>query len=191
MNTNIKNRILIATPFDAGNVRAELLVDMGAVTDQRHVVGDQKQPKDTTELKFDEIKKQYDSVSKGRKILAKERDAGEKGTPQQVRWKDLYDEDANTCAIRLSYALNNAGYKIPEHTTSENRTTWTSNIDKSHEYILGADEMGAYLLEKLGEPTFHLELATPDNYEEFVEKVESMDGMKGIIYIDAHDQEKI
>lgn len=63
-----------------------------------------------------------------------------------------------------------------------------NNNNKPYQYILGADEMGNYLKDNLGAPTFYLAIATKENIEEFVAKVEKYNGFKGFIYINALNQ---
>ncbi len=132
---------------------------------------------------YDRIESNYEKD--GQMILEWEFEAGKEGSYSKSRWEDLYGED--TCAIRLSYALNHAGYKIPEHTTFNKRSTWTSNLDPTHEYILSADEMGSYLKRLLGTPTFTSNgiIEDDDHLEKFIDKFDQYTEYGGLIYIDS------
>lgn len=127
---------------------------------------------------------------KGQDILRKEYNAGKDGTNSKNRWKELYGKD--TCAIKLSWALNHAGYIIPEHETINGRSTWTSNINSDYEYILGADEMGHYLKSQLGVPTFKSNgaITSDKQLEEFIEEIEKWKDYAGLIYLDAKNHKE-
>ncbi|KPE51752.1 T6SS effector amidase Tae4 family protein [Chryseobacterium indologenes] len=136
---------------------------------------------------YDKIKKNYQKD--GQLILKKEYNAGTSG-PMKDRWKSLFGE--NTCAIKLSWALNNAGYYIPEHTTSNKRSTWTGNINSKHQYILSADEMGTYLKQKLGTPTLKSDgpIKSDDELDTFIAETKKWKSYGGIIYLDSHNYEE-
>lgn len=137
-----------------------------------------------TKWDYSKIKTNF-KLHGGQDILKLEYEAGKKDTNSKNRWKGLYGE--NTCAIRLSYALNNAGYVIPEHKTKQGRFTWTSNINAKHQYILSADEMGFYLSQKLGSPSIQTDgpVTKDSEIDALMKKFEKWKGYKGIIYLDS------
>ncbi|GHV19587.1 hypothetical protein FACS1894169_16250 [Bacteroidia bacterium] len=96
----------------------------------------------------------------------------------------------NTCAIKLSYALNESGYIIPKKLATQKRDTQAGSKDRngtSYNYILGSEEMGDYLKAKLGTADYKLIGVTQDNYKEFVKKIEAIEDFKGFIYMKAND----
>lgn len=132
---------------------------------------------------YSKIEENYEKD--GQSILHAEYEAGKEGTNSKERWKKIFG--VNTCAIKLSRALNHAGYYIPDEKTVEGRYPYTSNINAKHNYILGADEMGAYLKKALGKPT--LKSDGPINSDEqldlFIQKIEKWEDYKGILYLDS------
>jgi hypothetical protein len=138
---------------------------------------------------YNTIKSKFTSHS-GEEILKLEFEAGKDGTSSKQRWKDLYGE--NTCAIRLSYALNNAGYIIPEHKTKNNRLTWNGNINSKHQYILSADEMGYYLGKKLGTPSIATSgpVTKDSEIDDLMKEFEKWSDYKGIIYLDSKNHKE-
>jgi hypothetical protein len=141
----------------------------------------------STKWDYDKIEEAY--ITDGQAILKKEYNAGSSGNSKE-RWKSLYGE--NTCAIKLSYALNNAGYIIPEHKTLNNRTTWSGNINKKHQYILSADEMGHYLKTTLGRPTFKSNgpIKSDTELETFIDEIIKWKNYGGLIYLDSKNHKE-
>lgn len=120
--------------------------------------------------------------------MEKEYQAGKSRSKEKQRWKDLIDNKANTCAIRLSYALNNAGYIIKEHKTNSGTTTWTSNLNSKHEYILSADDMGYYLKNQLGIATIKSGgiIKSDAQLEAFIDDIaDNWKNYKGLLYLDS------
>ena len=161
-----------------------------AVTDTVEVLSSPEPENKTIGSKkwdYDKIKEFYNSD--GQSILRQEYNAG-KIEDRKERWKDLYGK--NTCAIKLSYALNNAGYIIQEHKTKNNRLTWSGNINSRHQYILSADEMGAYLKTQLGSPTFKSNgpITSDESLETFVNEVTKWKNYGGIIFLDSKNHKE-
>ncbi|KXH80533.1 T6SS effector amidase Tae4 family protein [Chryseobacterium kwangjuense] len=136
---------------------------------------------------YDKIEENY--IKDGQRIVQKEHKAG-KSEKARNNWNILFGKD--TCAIKLSWALNNAGYVIPEHKTSNNRVTLSGNINPKHQYILGADEMGTYLKQKLGTPTFKSDgpIKSDEALENFIKKIEGWKDYGGIIYLDSKNHKE-
>lgn len=123
--------------------------------------------------------------SEGQTIVQAEHEAATKEGWKKNRWTKKYV--LNTCGVRLSTALNASGYKIPEHDLGNNRWTWTSNLNPENEYIVSADEMGAYLNQQLGTPTLATRgpVRKKSSLTEFVDALGKWSGYKGLIYLDA------
>lgn len=139
---------------------------------------------------FAQLESVYPFPEKGQSIVQAEHAAATKEGWSKNRWTTEYV--LNTCAVRLSVALNKSGYSIPEHDLGNNRRTWTSNQDPSNEYIVSADDMGKYLRAQLGSPSLSSG-GTIRNKSILVHYLEALDrwnGFKGIVYLDAKNHGK-
>ncbi len=82
----------------------------------------------------------------------KRRRNGQKIINQEDALKEFRDTDptTNTCAIRFSYAVNDAGYPIPKKGTGTR--VWAGKEGDQGNYIVGATEVKTYL-SKIESPT--------------------------------------
>ncbi|WOI21617.1 T6SS effector amidase Tae4 family protein [Nonlabens ulvanivorans] len=102
----------------------------------------------------------------------------------------LANKDTNTCAIRMSDALNGAGYSIPSSKdTPADVRIQTGNDNDSGNFILDAVSMGNYL-EDIEAPTLSLtNLNSDEKIEDAMKQINSLgDDFKGIIVLSAGDR---
>ena len=136
-------------------------------------IGDPQKQK-VTDYDYDKIESNY--IKDGQKILEEE----------EV-FKDLRGKGTNTCAIKLSYALNAAGYTIPAK-SKKGIKIWKG--DKGN-YILTAKGMYEYLA-SIEAPTYSSgEITTKEQVDEAIKKLhEKADNMKAIVVLIAGDPSK-
>lgn len=91
----------------------------------------------------------------------------------------------NTCAIRMSYAMNQAGYPIPQPGELPGNIHAVTDAD-GESYIYSALDMEQYLLQTYGKPDIYFLKVTEDNLEE-VEA--ALEGATGIIHLRAGNSE--
>jgi len=143
-------------------------------------------PKLKINWNYDLLQENY--IKDGQIIVKSEYAAGAEGSSFKERWSTLFGED--TCAIRLSYTLNKSKYNIPEFKTINGRLTWSSNIYEDYQYILGAKEMGAYLLKTLGGPSLKSNgpITSEQEVKLFISQLKALKNYGGIIFLDSLNQ---
>ena len=101
----------------------------------------------------------------------KRRGNGQKIINQEEVLKEFRNTDppTNTCAIRFSYAVNDAGYPIPKKGTGTR--VWAGKEDDKGNYIVGATEVKTYLSE-IEEPTVvKKNIKTTKDVDELIEEI--------------------
>jgi hypothetical protein len=114
--------------------------------------------------------------SDGQKII---KDNG--GTDPNKSLKQF--EGQNTCAIRMSYALNSAGYCIAKPSELPSNIHAVTGTD-GKSYIYRQEDMGNYLRTMYGDPDITCLEVTPQNY---LDVMEQLKGLNGIIQFIAGD----
>ena len=134
--------------------------------------GDPQQTK-ITDYDYDKI--EYNYEKDGQKILQ-----------QEKCLNYLAGKNTNTCAIRLSYALNGAGYKIPAKSPGV-RIQRGSKGDKGN-YILTAEGMYKYL-STIEKPSYSSKpITTKEEADEVINKLHEYDNIKAIVVLIAGDK---
>ena len=98
-------------------------------------------------------------------------------------------EGTNTCAIRMSDAMNNAGYDIPssQSTPADVRIQNGNDVDSGN-FILDAVSMGNYF-EDIESPTLSFDnLNTPEKISDAMDQINELGDFKGIIVLTAGDR---
>ncbi|MFN6329122.1 MAG: T6SS effector amidase Tae4 family protein [Chitinophagales bacterium] len=122
-----------------------------------------------TKLNFDKIEDNYDSD--GESILQKEKCL-----------EDLKNKNTNTCAIKLSNALNKSEYTVPKsEETPSNVRVRTGKKGDNGNYVLDAASMKNYL-SSVEKPTMTFKINKAKDIDKMLKKIQSKyDDVKGII----------
>lgn len=129
---------------------------------------------------YKSIKNNYTRVTGGQGII---------NTPgSALNWA----KGENSCAIRMSDALNKAGYNIPrsQETPKDVRIqNGNKTVNNNNNFVLDAVSMGNYLSD-IEEPTLSFNnLNSQDRIDKAMEQIDALGDVQGIIVLKAGNQE--
>ena len=127
-----------------------------------------------TDMNFNSIDNNYEN---GEKILKREKSLN-----------FLAGKDTNTCAIRLSNALNKSGYPVPSSSQTPSNVRVQTGAEKdSGNFVLDAKSMANYL-SGIEKPTEKYTIKTSEGIDKMIQDIhDKYDDMRGIIVYVADD----
>ena len=138
---------------------------------------EQSQKTKVSDYSFKKLDKGWFGYKKGQKIVNSEE-----------ALKEFRGKGVNTCAIRFSYAVNNAGYNIPNKV--KGIRIWKGKDGDIGNFIVGSQEVRAYLT-AIEEPAVVMKnISTTEQVDELIKQIhENTSYGRAIIVIQAGNQQ--